>query len=148
MPYLPPPDILNILVIKPSRCTDFSNLFFGIKLYMFRTVSLSHYQQFFTVHTAMLCVIRVCWQLARGISSSVLILLASSMTYTIAVCTEETTDDGQRNCPKHVEFYSENKLEKLVNPVFKLSANLYDIYHCCVYNENLLMMGRGTVRNM
>ena len=30
----------------------------------------------------------------------------------------------------------------------KLSANLYDIYHCCVYRERLLMMDRGTVRNM
>ena len=30
----------------------------------------------------------------------------------------------------------------------KLSANLYDICHCCVYSEKLLMMGRGTVLNM
>jgi len=29
-----------------------------------------------------------------------------------------------------------------------LSANLYDIYHCCVYSEKLLMMDRGTVRKM
>ena len=26
------------------------------------------------------------------------------MTYTSAECTVETPDDGQRNCPKHVEF--------------------------------------------
>ena len=26
-----------------------------------------------------------------------------------------TPDDGQRNCPKHVEFYSKNKFEKLVH---------------------------------
>ena len=26
-------------------------------------------------------------------------------------------DDGQRNCPKHVEFYSKNKIEKLVHLV-------------------------------
>ena len=26
--------------------------------------------------------------------------------------------------------------------------NLYDIYHCCVYSEKLLIMDRGTVRNM
>ena len=32
--------------------------------------------------------------------------------------------------------------------VSNLSANLYDIYHCCVYGERLLMMDRGTVRNM
>ena len=36
------------------------------------------------------------------------------MTYTTAVCTVKTPDDGQRNCPKHVEFCSKNKFEKLV----------------------------------
>jgi len=28
------------------------------------------------------------------------------------------------------------------DPAHKLSANLYDIYHCCVYSGKLLMMGR------
>ena len=28
-----------------------------------------------------------------------------------------------------------------------MTANLYDIYHCCVYSEKLLMMDRGTVGN-
>ena len=31
------------------------------------------------------------------------------------------------------------------DPVRKLSVNVYDIYHCCVYSEKLLMMGRGIV---
>ena len=26
----------------------------------------------------------------------------------------QTPDDGQRNCPKHVEFYSKNKCEKFL----------------------------------
>ena len=30
---------------------------------------------------------------------------------------EKTPDDGQRNCSKHVEFYSRNKFEKLVHLV-------------------------------
>ena len=30
----------------------------------------------------------------------------------------------------------------------KLSENLYDIYYCCVYSKKLLMMDRGTIRNM
>jgi len=30
----------------------------------------------------------------------------------------------------------------------ELSENLYDVYHCCVYGEKILMMDRGTVRNM
>ena len=33
------------------------------------------------------------------------------------------------------------------DPVRTLPANLYDIYHCCVYSEKLLMTDRGTVRN-
>ena len=32
--------------------------------------------------------------------------------------------------------------------VFSCQQNLYDIYHCCVYSEKLLMMDRVTVRNM
>jgi len=27
------------------------------------------------------------------------------------------------------------------------TRKLYDIYHCCVYSENPLMMDRGTIRN-
>jgi len=53
-------------------------------------------------------------------TGSVLILLASCqqtcMTYTTAVCTvKKTPDDGQRNCPKHAEFYCKNKFEILVH---------------------------------
>jgi hypothetical protein len=31
------------------------------------------------------------------------------------VYSKKTPDDGQRNCPKHVEFYFKNKFEKLVH---------------------------------
>jgi hypothetical protein len=34
------------------------------------------------------------------------------------------------------------------DPARKLSAILYDIYQCCLYSEKLLMIDRGTVRNM
>ena len=47
------------------------------------------------------------------------------MVYVIKVCWHipllcvpwKTPGDGQRNCPKHVEFYSKNKFEKLVHLV-------------------------------
>ena len=35
-----------------------------------------------------------------------------------------------------------------LDPARKLSENLYDINHCCVYSEKLLIMDKGTVRNM
>jgi len=34
------------------------------------------------------------------------------------------------------------------DPARKLLVNLYDVYHCYVYSEELLMMDRETVRNM
>ena len=37
----------------------------------------------------------------------------------------KTADDGQRNCPKHVQFYSKNKFEKLVH----LVGFIIRIYH-------------------
>jgi len=36
-----------------------------------------------------------------------------------------------------------DSLRAVTKPVY-----LYDIYHCCVYSEKILMMDRGTVRNM
>ena len=48
------------------------------------------------------------------------------MTHTIAVCTVKTPDDGQRNFPKHVEFYFENKFEKLVYLVSFVISNYHD----------------------
>ena len=44
--------------------------------------------------------------------------------------------------------FADSLLEVCPDPARKLSAKLYDIYHCCVYCENLLMIDRETVRNM
>ena len=74
--------VILILIIKPTRCTDFSNLFL-------EAVSKPVW------HIPLLC---VQWK---------------------------TPDDGQRNCPKHVELYSENKFEKWV----RLVGFIIRIYH-------------------
>ena len=39
--------------------------------------------------------------------------------------TVKTPDDGERNCPKHVEFYPKNEFEKLV----LLVGFIIRIYH-------------------
>ena len=55
------------------------------------------------------------------------------MTYTIAVCTvKNSPDDGQRSCPKHVEFHSKNKFEKLVHLVGFIIRNI-------LYKERILI---------
>ena len=47
-----------------------------------------------------------------------------------------------------LQLASRIRTEFRPDPARKLSANLYDIYHCCVYSEKQLMMDRGTVRTM
>jgi len=51
------------------------------------------------------------------------------VTYTIAVCTAKTPDDGQRNCPTHVEFHSKNKFEKLVHLVGFIIRKIHLHFH-------------------
>ena len=109
---------------------QFLKSIFGIKLYMFQTVPLSVIRSFslYTQQWYLSYSFADSWR-AGSIWNSVLIPLASCqqtcMTYTIAVCTVKTPDDGQRNCPKHVEFYSKNKFEKLVH----LVGFIIRIYH-------------------
>jgi len=67
-----------ILIIKPTRCTNFSNLFWNKTLRVSDSSSV-HHQEFFTAHTAMVYVIQVCWQLAH--------CQQTCMTYTITVWT-------------------------------------------------------------
>ena len=45
--------------------------------------------------------------------------------YHCCVYSEKTPGEGQRNCPKRVEFYSKNKFEKLVH----LVGFVIRIYH-------------------
>jgi len=56
---------------------------------------------------------------------------------TVTAC-EQNQDGTQRQ--DGTQFRSD--------PAPKLSTNLYDIYTFAVYSEKLLMMDRGTVRNM
>ena len=47
-----------------------------------------------------------------------------------------------------IQLVSRIRTEIRADPARKLSTKLYDIYRCCVYSEKLLIMDRGTVRNM
>ena len=91
-----------------------------------------HHQEFYTVHTAMLYVIQVCWQLVSRIrmdpvpSWSCSQAVSKPVWHIALVCVQcITPDDGQRNYPKHVEFHSKNKFEKLVH----LDGFIIRIYH-------------------
>ena len=56
----------TVRIIKLTRCINFSNLFWNETLHVSDSSSV-HHQVFFTVHTAMVYVKQVCWQLASRI---------------------------------------------------------------------------------
>ena len=69
-----------------------------------------HHQEFFTVRTAMVYVIQVCWLLASRIRTDF------HPDPSRKLCVQwKTPDDGHRKYLKHVEFCSKNKFEKLVH---------------------------------
>ena len=110
---------VKFLIIKPTRCTNFSNLFLEWNSTCFRQFLRPSSGVFHCTQRQWYMSYRSCHTAGSG--HSVLILLTSfqqtCMTYTVAVCTVKNSDDGQRNCPKHVEFHSKNKFEKLVHLV-------------------------------
>jgi len=123
--------IYNIfLIIRPASCTNIWNVFWKETLHVLDSSSVHHYE-FFTVHTAMVYVIQVCWQLGSRIRMelrSILVLLASyqqtCMTYTIAECTVKNswrwTEELSETC--RVSF--QNKFEKSVHLVGFIIRNL------------------------
>jgi hypothetical protein len=80
-----------------------------MKLYMFRTVPLSIIRSFALYTEQWYTSYRFADSLQAGSGWHILILLASCLQ------NFKTPDDGQRNCPKHVEFHSKIKMEKLVH---------------------------------
>jgi len=97
---------LYFLIIKPTRCTNYSILFWNENLHVSDSFSV-HHQEFFTVHTAMVYVIQVSWHMPL-------------------LCVQwKTPDDGQRNCPNHVEFHSKKiNFENFVHLVGFIVRNL------------------------
>jgi len=99
---------VKFLTIKPTRCTNFWNLFLEWNSTCFRQFLCLSSGVFHCTHSNGTC-----------------------HTGLLTACQQD--QDG-------TEFHPD--------PARKLSANLYDIYHCCVYSEKLLMIDRGIVRNM
>ena len=100
---------------------------------MFRTVPLSIIRSF-SLYTQQWYMLQFCRQLASTIRTE-LVSPVPSWSCSHAVCKTvwhipllsvqwKTPDYGQRNCPKHIEFHSKNKFEKLVHLVGFITRNL------------------------
>jgi len=107
-----------------------SQIYFGRKLHISDSSSV-HHQEFFTVHTAVVYVIQVCWQLVN--------CQQTCITYTIAVCTVKNswwwTEEPSETC--RVSF--QNKFEKLVHLVgFIIKKFFSPLYFILTLLVNLL----------
>jgi hypothetical protein len=61
----------------------------------------------------------------------------------VMLCVQcQTSDDGQRNCPKHVEFCFKNKLKKLVHLIgFIIRINHYARSSECQISQMQIPIG-------
>jgi hypothetical protein len=111
-----PCSVLNILIIKPTRCTNFSNLFCSETLHVSDSSSV-HHQELFTVHSATVYVILVCRQLSSSRIRMKLSCLPTSMTYTIAGCTVINSWWWTEGLPKTCRVSFQIKFQKLLHLV-------------------------------
>jgi len=97
----------TFLIIKPTRCTNFWNLFWNETLHV--SDSFSSIIRSFPQYTRQWCMsYRFADSLRTG--SGFASCQQTCMTYTIAVCTVENSWWWKRNCPKHAEFHSKINL--------------------------------------
>ena len=86
---------------------------------MFRTVSLSITRSLVLYTQQWYMSYRLCWPLASGIMihpDPARKVSTNLYDLYLLLCVQyQTPGDGQRYCPKHVEFYPKNKFEKLVH---------------------------------
>jgi hypothetical protein len=97
-----------------------------MKLYMFRTVSLSIIRSFHCRHSNDIC--HTACEQDQDVPSWFCSQAVSKPVWHIPLlCVQwKTADDGQKNCPKHVEFHSKNKFENLVHLVGFIVRIFYD----------------------
>jgi len=120
------------LLNKINRRTNFPNLFFQETLHVSGSFS-AHHREVSTVHSALVYVMQVLWQLSNTTwmeLCSILVVLESShqtcMTYTSAECTVETSRWWAEKLPETCRVSWQNKFGKLVRLLILLKEICYD----------------------
>jgi MFS-type transporter involved in bile tolerance (Atg22 family) len=113
-----------LLIIKPTRCTNFTNLFLEWNSTCFGQFLCPSTGVFHCTHSSGIChtgLLIACEQDQDGTAAPSWFCLQAvkKLVWHIPLlCVQwKTPDDVQRNCPKHVEFHSKNKFEKLMHLV-------------------------------
>jgi hypothetical protein len=106
--------VTNFFLIKPTDAL-ISQIYFVKKFYMFRAVPLPIIRSFpvYIRHWYMPCKFDDSFQ-ARPSWSCLKAVIKPAWHVPVPNVQWKTPDDGQRNCPRHVEFLGKNKFGKLV----------------------------------
>jgi hypothetical protein len=103
----------KFLIVKPTRCINFSNLFLKWNSTCFGQFLCPSSGVCHCTHSNGIChtgLLTACEQDQDG--------TADPVWHIPLLCVQwKTSDDGQRNCPKHVQFYFKNTSEKLMHLV-------------------------------
>ena len=114
---------IEFLIIIPTRCTNFSNLFLKWN-YMFWTVPLPFVRSFSLYTQQWYMSYRFADSLWAGSGWNAVPSWSKPVWHIPLLCVQwKTPDEGQRNCPKHVEFHFKNKFEKSVHLVGVIIRN-------------------------
>jgi len=109
---------VKCLIIKLTRCTDFSNLLLEWNSACFAQFLCPLSGFFHCTHgNDIVCHTGLLTACSQAVSKPV--------WHIPLLCVQwRSPDDGQRNCPKHVDFHSKNKFEKLVHLVGFIIRNI------------------------
>jgi len=120
------------LIVKQTRCTNFSNLFLEQNSTCFGQFLCPSSGVFLCTHSSGICHTGLLTAFEQDQDSTAVLswsrlqAVSKPVWHIPLLCVQwETPDDGQRNCLKHAEFYSKNKFEKLVH----LVGFIIKIYH-------------------
>ena len=119
--------VMNFFLIKPTHALIFQIYFYQETLHVSGSPS-AHHQEFSTVHSALVYVMQVWWQHVQDgtwVPSWTCFKAVVKLAWHIPVPNVQwrTPDDGQRDCPKRVEFLDKNKFGKLVCLLILLKRN-------------------------
>jgi len=84
-----------------------------------------YHEEFFTLHAAV-CICHTAY--ADSLLASCQQNLYDIRSIPLLCVQRKNPDDGQRNCPKYVDFYFQNKFEKLVYLVGFIIRITHDIF--------------------
>jgi hypothetical protein len=128
----------KFLIIKRTRFTNFSNLFLEWNYTCFGKFLCPSSRVFHCTHNNGIChtgLLTACEQDQDGTSWPCSQIVNKPVWHIPLLCVQwKIFDYGQRNFPKHVEFHSKNKFEKLVHLVGfiirKATTIIRDRYPC------------------